>query len=254
MSCHGEHEAHKGIPRAGSFSDQCAHFAVAAATATNGRLGRIDRALFTLGLIAYTAWAILKSGKEQAAVVNEDEFEFGSEPAKSNAGRTLLNVVFVLAGLRLLVLGSRWFVDSAITLARNLGVSELVIGLTIVAAATSLPEVATSIMAARHGGLWNSFQEHWRAWRAESSIRRHSVRWSSHVISEERSSAATPLPPDSTDRSRCSQPETPQRCPLAQTSPRNRTRRTLAARISFRCFCWSFPASSTARWRFGAST
>jgi cation:H+ antiporter len=55
------------------------------------------------------------------------------------------------AGLVLLVLGSRWFVEAAVTLARTLGVSELVIGLTIVAAGTSLPEVATSIMAAMRG-------------------------------------------------------------------------------------------------------
>jgi cation:H+ antiporter len=117
----------------------------------NGRIGRIDGAFLTLGLIAYTVWAILKSRQEQAAVVSEYESEFGSEPAKRSAGRTLLNVVLVAAGLGLLVLGSRWFVDSAITLARTFHVSELVIGLTIVAAGTSLPEVATSIMAAIRG-------------------------------------------------------------------------------------------------------
>jgi cation:H+ antiporter len=60
----------------------------------------------------------------------------------------LLNVAL---GLGLLVLGSRWLVDSAATLARALGVDETVIALTIVAAGTSMPEVATSIVATVRG-------------------------------------------------------------------------------------------------------
>lgn len=54
-------------------------------------------------------------------------------------------------GLVLLVVGSKWLVDGAVTFARHLGVSELVVGLTIVAAGTSLPEVVTSIIAALRG-------------------------------------------------------------------------------------------------------
>jgi cation:H+ antiporter len=49
------------------------------------------------------------------------------------------------------VLGATWLVDSAVAFAKHLGVSELVIGLTIIAAGTSLPEVATSIIAAIRG-------------------------------------------------------------------------------------------------------
>ena len=62
-----------------------------------------------------------------------------------------MNAVVVVLSLGLLVLGSRWLVESASTLARALGLSELVIGLTVVAAGTSLPEVATSVMAALRG-------------------------------------------------------------------------------------------------------
>ncbi|MBK6740396.1 MAG: calcium/sodium antiporter [Haliea sp.] len=58
---------------------------------------------------------------------------------------------FMVVGLALLVLGSRWLVTAAITIAEAMGVSELVIGLTIVAAGTSLPEVATSIIATIRG-------------------------------------------------------------------------------------------------------
>jgi cation:H+ antiporter len=58
---------------------------------------------------------------------------------------------FILAGLGILVLGARWLVDSSVVLAQNLGVSDAVIGLTIVAAGTSLPEVATSVVATFRG-------------------------------------------------------------------------------------------------------
>jgi cation:H+ antiporter len=57
----------------------------------------------------------------------------------------------VLAGLALLVLGSRWLVQAATTFATALGVSDLIIGLTIVAAGTSLPEVAASVTASLRG-------------------------------------------------------------------------------------------------------
>ncbi len=62
-----------------------------------------------------------------------------------------LNGLLLLCGLVLLVLGSRWLVSGASDLARWLGMSELVIGLTIVAAGTSLPEVAASVMASLRG-------------------------------------------------------------------------------------------------------
>ncbi|MBM4372639.1 MAG: calcium/sodium antiporter [Deltaproteobacteria bacterium] len=62
-----------------------------------------------------------------------------------------LNLLVVVASLVLLVVGSRWLVASATVLARWLGLSELVIGLTVVSAGTSLPEVATSVMAAIRG-------------------------------------------------------------------------------------------------------
>lgn len=58
---------------------------------------------------------------------------------------------FGLGLLALLVLGSRWLVDAAVVFAKYLGVSELLIGLTVVAAGTSLPEVATSVLAAMRG-------------------------------------------------------------------------------------------------------
>ena len=59
--------------------------------------------------------------------------------------------MLIATGLALLVLGSHWLVQGAVGIAQALGVSELIIGLTIIAAGTSLPEVATSILAAIRG-------------------------------------------------------------------------------------------------------
>jgi cation:H+ antiporter len=60
-------------------------------------------------------------------------------------------ILMLLGGLVLIVMGSRWMVASAVEIAGILGISELIIGLTIVSIGTSLPEVATSVAAVRHG-------------------------------------------------------------------------------------------------------
>jgi cation:H+ antiporter len=57
----------------------------------------------------------------------------------------------ILGGLALLIFGSKWFVSSAVVIARGYGVPDDVIGLTIVSVATSMPELVTSIVAARRG-------------------------------------------------------------------------------------------------------
>ena len=73
------------------------------------------------------------------------------EEEEGKAMKPILAVGLVLLGLGCLVLGSNIFVDSATRVAQQLGVSEAVIGLTIVAGGTSLPELATSVVAARKG-------------------------------------------------------------------------------------------------------
>lgn len=62
--------------------------------------------------------------------------------------KVLMVAVFILSGLLLLIIGSRWIVTGAVAMAASLGVSERIIGLTIVALGTSIPELATSAMAA----------------------------------------------------------------------------------------------------------
>lgn len=62
-----------------------------------------------------------------------------------------VQILLVIAGLGLLVLGADWLVDAAVAVARSFGVSDLVIGLTVVAVGTSMPEIATSLVAAVRG-------------------------------------------------------------------------------------------------------
>ena len=93
---------------------------------------------------------IWQSRRESKAVQAEYAREYGGkEPLSVKA--LVLDAVLILAGLGLLVWGSKWLVDGAVSIAQKLGVSELVIGLTIVAAGTSLPELATSVVASIRG-------------------------------------------------------------------------------------------------------
>lgn len=120
--------------------------------ALDGSISRLDGLLLTAGAVVYTIFSIRLSRKESAQVKAEYAAEYGTSPLKINTWRQVAaRVVFILAGLGLLVLGARWLVDSVSLMAKATGVSDLVIGLTIVAAGTSLPEVATSIVAAIRG-------------------------------------------------------------------------------------------------------
>ncbi len=110
---------------------------------------RANGAMLVVGLVGYVWFLISQSRRESAEVKKEYAQEFEPEKqAQTNWGR---NIGLVLGGLALLVLGSRWLVDSAVSFAQYLGVSELIVGLTIVAAGTSLPEVVTSVIAAVRG-------------------------------------------------------------------------------------------------------
>lgn len=121
------------------------------ALAWNGSISRLEGTLLFGGIIAYTLFLILQSRAEQnKAVKQEYEDEYG-DGKPFTAMQWVIHLAMVMGGLALLVLGSRWLVDSATTIAKNLGVSDLIIGLTIVAAGTSLPEVATSIIASVRG-------------------------------------------------------------------------------------------------------
>jgi cation:H+ antiporter len=117
----------------------------------NGFLERWEGILLFAGIIAYTLFLIVQSRREKDKAVEAEyaaEYAPGEPPTRR---QMLLNSLMAVGGLVLLVFGARWFVDGAVELARGLGMSELIIGLTIVAAGTSMPEVATSLVAAIRG-------------------------------------------------------------------------------------------------------
>lgn len=111
--------------------------------ALDRHISRIDGLLLVIGLIGYLIFLYYQnqqnSGDKETASLNKQPVNWA------------INITFVIVGLILLVLGSRWLVNGAVTLAQSLGISELVISLTIIAAGTSLPEVVTSIIAAIRG-------------------------------------------------------------------------------------------------------
>ena len=114
----------------------------------DARVSRLDGMLLVALLLGYTVFVIVQSRRElktQAGAV-----EAGGDGAGWDR-HWAVQVLLVVGGLGLLVLGATWLVDAAVAIAKGLGVSELVIGLTILAAGTSLPEVATSILAAIRG-------------------------------------------------------------------------------------------------------
>lgn len=119
--------------------------------ALDGRIGTFDGTLLAAGIVLYTVFAIRQGRRESAAVEAEYAQEFGGEGGNAWLARLPVQVALIVGGLAMLVLGATWLVDGAVEIARALGVSEAVIGLTIVAAGTSLPEVATSIVAALKG-------------------------------------------------------------------------------------------------------
>lgn len=116
--------------------------------ALNGKIGRVEGLLFFLGIVGYTVFLVFLGRRDETLVKNKNTEKFGQKRSRS---AWLLNLGLILSGLASLAIGSRLFVDGAIAMAEMMGVSKLVIGLTIVAIGTSLPEVATSVVASIRG-------------------------------------------------------------------------------------------------------
>lgn len=111
--------------------------------AADGRVSRVEGVLLAAGLAAYVAFQVVVARRQGDASVQVEE---------ASGPKTLpMQLLAIGVGLGMLVLGARLFVDAAVEVARAAGMSELVVGLTIVAAGTSMPEVATSIVATLRG-------------------------------------------------------------------------------------------------------
>lgn len=134
--------------------------------ALDGTVSRLDGLLLVVGLVGYAALQVLIARAESASARGEPPNSPDGSSVTTGAGpipvesaaedppalwQWGLDVGLVVGGLVFLVLGAGWFVEGAIEAARRLGLSELVIGLTIVAGGTSLPEFATSVLASVRG-------------------------------------------------------------------------------------------------------
>ncbi len=119
----------------------------------DGVLSSIEGIILTCGIVLYTVWGIASSRREtKAARAASEDLPIAVEDALAAPGwKVALQVGLVFVGLAMLVFGAGWLVDGAVSIAQTLGVSEAIIGLTLVAIGTSLPELATTIVAAARG-------------------------------------------------------------------------------------------------------
>ena len=110
------------------------------AVCLDGNLTRLDSLLLLIGFALFLAYTLQMARNET------------TEDSKSETSQALWkNILFIIIGLACLIVGSNLFVNGASTVAEQLGISDAIIGLTIVAGGTSLPELATSIISARKG-------------------------------------------------------------------------------------------------------
>ncbi len=108
----------------------------------DGTLGRLEGIIFITGIILYTLFSLYFSRKQK------ENKEPEIKELKQDSGPWYNDVIYIIGGLAVLVFASDLLVENAVSVAQSLGVSEAVIGLTIVAAGTSVPELATSIVSA----------------------------------------------------------------------------------------------------------
>lgn len=107
----------------------------------DGVISRIDAAIMFVCFLLFMAYTIRSARKGEVEVSEEEQKGYGT-------GKSVFLIIY---GLALLIVGSNIFVDAATFVARTFGVSDAVIGLTIVACGTSMPELATSVVAAKNG-------------------------------------------------------------------------------------------------------
>ena len=118
--------------------------------ALDGVISKIDGILLFALFVAHLLFILREAAQNKEDVVVLRKVN-GSGASTSPWAAPAQNALWVVAGLALIVLGARWFVSGAVATAQALGMSQLVIGLTIVAVGTSLPEMVTSVVAGVRG-------------------------------------------------------------------------------------------------------
>ena len=131
-------------------------FAVAASLllmgiAFDSFLSRIDGIILLLSFTAFLVYSLREAGGQKQEVSEMSTSEESAPKLFSHLSPLTTHLLYIIGGLLGLVVGSNVFVDHASNLALSLGISEGVVGLTVVAGGTSLPELATTVVAARKG-------------------------------------------------------------------------------------------------------
>ncbi len=111
-----------------------------------GRMGPLVGVAFIVSLIAYVIYVYLqeKSAPDEAALVSEHR----AEDARPGSRNMFVSLGMAVFGIAVTIFGAKFLVNGSIDLAKGLGISDTIIGLTIVAVGTSMPELITSVMAA----------------------------------------------------------------------------------------------------------
>lgn len=124
---------------------------VLVAMAQDRELSTADGAVLLAMAVGYTAVIVVLGARESAAIRAEFEAEYAAPPRLDALREVTVEVVALLGGIAVVALGADWLVDGAATTARDLGVSEAVIGLTIVGIGTSAPELVTTVVSTVRG-------------------------------------------------------------------------------------------------------
>jgi len=138
--------------------------AIAGTLLPDGRIGTLEGLLLLSALLVYVVWVVRVSRRRQAGGINIDVA--GDIAARESLPGVLARLA---GGILLLSLGGHWLVEGAVHIAARLGVSEALIGMTVVAVGTSLPEITASVISILRGhgsmavgnivgsNIWNTF-------------------------------------------------------------------------------------------------
>ncbi len=119
--------------------------------AVDGTLSVVDGVILASVAVVYTALLVVFARRESLVVASEFAEEYPPEPRRRAPAAVTLHLVMLLVGLVVIVQGADWLVHGATDLARAVGVSDAVIGLTVVAIGTSAPELATTVISTIRG-------------------------------------------------------------------------------------------------------
>ena len=119
--------------------------------ALDGRLGTVDGFLLVCGLVGFLVFVVVDAQRHAAQRTDSDADDLAEVETEDLHASPAKQAGYLAAGMVGLTLGARLMVDSAVDIARYMGVGEVTIGLTIVAVGTSLPELAASVVSSSRG-------------------------------------------------------------------------------------------------------